>query len=86
MILNTETTDYGYRVSARGALRAEGATAWLEALKRRLDEETTGFGLVIDVRRPDGRSVMLPFDDITVTEVDSDGGRVVVDPVEGLLD
>lgn len=43
-------------------------------------------GLVIDVRRPDGRSVMLPFDDITVTEVDSDGGRVVVDPVEGLLD
>ena len=51
MILNTETTEYGYRVSARGVLRADGATAWLEALRRRLDEETTtNFGLVIDVR------------------------------------
>lgn len=43
-------------------------------------------GLVIDVRRPDGTSVMLPFDDHTVTEVDADGRVVVIDPVEGLLD
>lgn len=50
MILNTETTEYGYRVSARGALRADGAAEWLEALRRRLSEETTSFGLVIDAR------------------------------------
>jgi 16S rRNA processing protein RimM len=43
-------------------------------------------GLVIDVRRPDGKSVMLPFDDNTVTVVDSEARVVTVDPVEGLLD
>lgn len=43
-------------------------------------------GLVIDVRRPNGKSIMLPFDDHTVTEVDSDARVVLVDPVEGLLD
>jgi 16S rRNA processing protein RimM len=43
-------------------------------------------GLVIDVRRPNGKSVMLPFDGNTVTDVDSDARIVTVDPVEGLLD
>ena len=43
-------------------------------------------GLVIDVRRPDGTTVMLPFDDNTVTAVDSDARVVTIDPVEGLLD
>ena len=43
-------------------------------------------GLVIDVRRTDGKSVMLPFDDNTVTDVDSDARVVTIDPVEGLLD
>ena len=43
-------------------------------------------GIVMDVRRPDGKTVMLPFDDNTVTEVDSAARIIQVDPVEGLLD
>jgi 16S rRNA processing protein RimM len=43
-------------------------------------------GLVLDVRRADGKTVMLPFDDNTVTDVDSLSGVVTIDPVEGLLD
>lgn len=43
-------------------------------------------GLVIDVRRPNGRTVMLPFDDHTVTDVNSEARVVTIDPVEGLLD
>ncbi len=43
-------------------------------------------GLIIDVRRPTGRSVLLPFDDHTVTEVDEDRRVIHVDPVEGLID
>ena len=43
-------------------------------------------GLVMEVKRPAGGSVLLQFDDHTVTEVDS-GQRVIrVDPVEGLID
>ena len=43
-------------------------------------------GLVLDVERPAGGSVMLPFDDHTVAQLDA-GERVIrVDPVEGLLD
>lgn len=43
-------------------------------------------GIVMDVRRPDGKTVMLPFDDNTVTEVDSAARIIEVDPVDGLLD
>ena len=43
-------------------------------------------GLVVDVRRPTGATVMLPVDDHTVTEVDSAARVVTIDPVEGLLD
>lgn len=43
-------------------------------------------GLVIDVRRQNGRTVLLPFNDSAVTDVDSDRRVVVIDPVEGLLD
>jgi 16S rRNA processing protein RimM len=42
-------------------------------------------GLVIDVRR-EGGTVMLPFDDHTVTGVDAAARIITVDPVEGLLD
>ncbi len=43
-------------------------------------------GLVMDVRRHTGASVLLPFNNHTVREVDA-GSRVIrVDPVEGLLD
>ncbi len=43
-------------------------------------------GIVIDIARPDGRSVLLPFDDNTVAELDSDDRVIRVDPVQGLLD
>jgi len=43
-------------------------------------------GLLMDVRRPNGKTVMLPFDDNTVTHVDSDARVITVDPVDGLLD
>ena len=43
-------------------------------------------GIVIDVRRPDGKTVMLPFDENTVTAVDAERRLILVDPVEGLLD
>jgi len=43
-------------------------------------------GLVMDVRRDSGTSVLLPFHEQTVIEVDADARRISVDPVEGLLD
>jgi len=43
-------------------------------------------GLVIEVRRPKGNSVLLPFDDHTVTSVNAERRTIVVDPVEGLVD
>jgi 16S rRNA processing protein RimM len=41
---------------------------------------------VLVVRRPDDREVLVPFIAEFVPEVDIDGGRIVVDPPEGLLD
>ena len=38
------------------------------------------------VRRPDGRTALVPFVAAIVPEVDLAGGRVVVDPPPGLLD
>jgi 16S rRNA processing protein RimM len=43
-------------------------------------------GLLIEVRRADGKPVLLPFDDQTVTDVDVEQRIIRVDPVEGLLD
>jgi 16S rRNA processing protein RimM len=43
-------------------------------------------GLVIEVRRAGKKNVLLPFNDVTVAEVDSDARLIRVDPVEGLLD
>ncbi len=42
MIITTETTGYGYRVSARGALRAEGARTWLNELRTHVDRVGVG--------------------------------------------
>ncbi|MCZ7439215.1 ribosome maturation factor RimM [Micromonospora sp. WMMC241] len=38
------------------------------------------------VRRPEGRTALIPFVKAIVPEVDLGGGRVVVDPPAGLLD
>jgi 16S rRNA processing protein RimM len=41
---------------------------------------------LVVVRRPDGRTALIPFVRQIVPEVDIRGGRVVVDPPEGLFD
>jgi 16S rRNA processing protein RimM len=46
-------------------------------------------GLAIDVRRPaprDGETVMLPYDDRTITSVDKAARVIVVTPPEGLIE
>lgn len=43
-------------------------------------------GPLMEVGRPGTTPVLLPFDDQTVTEVDSDARIIRVDPLEGLLD
>ncbi len=41
---------------------------------------------LIEVRRPNGRTLLIPFRAEIVTEVDREGGRIVIDPPEGLLE
>jgi 16S rRNA processing protein RimM len=43
-------------------------------------------GLVFEVRRVDAKPVLLPFNEQTVTNVDSETRVITVDPLEGLLD
>lgn len=43
-------------------------------------------GLVMEVRRPAGAPVLLPFNEHTVTDVDAEARVITIDPVEGLLD
>jgi 16S rRNA processing protein RimM len=43
-------------------------------------------GLVMEVHRDGAKAVLLPFDEQTVTEVDSTARIIHIDPVEGLLD
>jgi len=42
-------------------------------------------GLVMDIKRPAGGSVLLQFDDHTVTDVDAERRVIRVDPVDGLI-
>lgn len=44
-----------------------------------------GGGVLLEVKPRQGDSVLVPFTDAVVPEVDLDGGRVVVDPPAGLL-
>ena len=43
-------------------------------------------GPVMEIARAGAKPVLLPFDDQTVTSVDSEAGIVHVDPLEGLID
>jgi 16S rRNA processing protein RimM len=43
-------------------------------------------GLVIEVHRTEGKSVLLPFDAQTVTGVDPEQRIIHVDPIEGLIE
>jgi 16S rRNA processing protein RimM len=55
-----------------------------------IGEVTTVFefpqGLVMEVGRADRPPVLLPYNDVTVMEVDSDRRVIRVDPLEGLID
>lgn len=51
MLLTTEQTDYGFRVSARGALRADGTRTWIDELRRHFDRQPPHrFNLLLDAR------------------------------------
>lgn len=43
-------------------------------------------GLLMEVRRAGGNTVLLPFDEQTVTHVDAEQRVIHVDPIEGLID
>lgn len=43
-------------------------------------------GLLMEVRRTGGKTVLLPFDDQTVSRVDAEQRVIHVDPIEGLID
>lgn len=43
-------------------------------------------GLLMEVERANGKTVLLPFSDQTVTAVDSERRVIHIDPIEGLLD
>jgi 16S rRNA processing protein RimM len=43
-------------------------------------------GLLIEVTRPGAKPVLLPFNDVTVTEVNAEQRVITVDPVDGLID
>ena len=45
-----------------------------------------GAGDVFEVECPEGRTVLLPFNSEVVPEIDLKAGRLVVDPLDGLLD
>jgi len=45
-----------------------------------------GAGDSLEVEKPDGGTVMVPFTETIVPEIDIAGGRLVVDPPPGLLD
>ena len=51
MLLTTEQTEYGFRVSARGALRADAVRHWMDELRAQMERYTSGrFNLLLDAR------------------------------------
>lgn len=45
-----------------------------------------GAGDTLEIARPEGQPVMVPFTRAVVPVIDMDAGRLVIDPPEGLLD
>lgn len=46
-----------------------------------------GAGIVLELERPDRRTVMIPFSEVAVPDLDIEAGRLTVDPVAaGLVD
>ena len=45
-----------------------------------------GAGVLIEIRLPKGPTVMLPFEGDYITNIDFDGGRIVLNPPDGFLE
>ncbi len=56
------------------------------ALGQVMGMENYGAGDLLDLRTPEGRSVLVPFTRQCVPVVDVKGGKVVIDPLPGLMD
>jgi len=65
-------------------LAAEGVDG--TALGRVVAVQDFGAGTVLEIARGAGGTVLVPFGDAAVPEVDIEGGRVVIDPPPGLWD
>lgn len=63
-------------VLAEGDVAVGEVVAWYELPQ----------GLVLEIRKPDGVLVMVPYDPRVVREVDVDARRIVLTPPDGLLD
>jgi 16S rRNA processing protein RimM len=57
-----------------------------ERLGEVIGVQNYGGGDLLEIRRADGRTGLLPFVDPYVPEIDVSGGRIVVDPPAGLFD
>ena len=57
-----------------------------EALGRVRAVHDFGAGHSLEIEKPDGKTVLVPFTEAAVPVVDIAGGRVVVDPPQGLLE
>lgn len=57
-----------------------------ESLGRVREVFEIGPGYLLEVAGDEGRTRLIPFVEHVVREVDVDGGRLVIDPPEGLLD
>ena len=91
MIITTETTGYGYRVSARGALRAEGARTWLNELRTHVERVGVhGANYLLDARGLSWDSVGVEATIVAGLRTLSEGGiarsAVIADTAQALFE
>lgn len=72
---------YSHRIEG---WRCEDAAGRALGVVERLEQ--TAAGPLLTVATPKGKSVLVPFVDSIVVEIDESGGRVVLDPPEGLFE
>lgn len=76
----------GDRLAAFAYLDCEVETTGGERIGRVQDVLTLPANWVLQVVAEDGREILVPVIDEVVREVDREGGRVIIEAVEGLLD
>lgn len=90
MLLTIEQTDHGFRVSARGALRADGTRVWMDELRRQFEHRAPGpFNMLLDARGLEwdelgAELVVVPALDL-LREAGLERAAVVTDAAEPLL-